>query len=65
MREACVNAGLHEVEVAMFVNIVPQNYDEAKTLVPSLMAAGEDGDAIRRASHRKPHQRAQQHRQFD
>ena len=23
--------------------IVPQNYDEAKTLVPSLMAAGEDG----------------------
>jgi len=43
MREACVNAGLHDFEVAMFVNIVPQNYDEAKTLVPSLMAAGEDG----------------------
>ena len=43
MREACVHAGLHDFEVAMFVNIVPQNYDEAKTLVPSLMAAGEDG----------------------
>jgi hypothetical protein len=40
----CESAGLADFETAALANIMPQNADEARTLVPSLAARGEDGN---------------------
>jgi|TARA_B100001540_G_scaffold43153_1_gene38310 DNA-directed RNA polymerase II subunit RPB4 len=42
-RDLCTNANLHAFETATVINTMPQNYDEATTLVPSLLAKGPDG----------------------
>ena len=44
MRELCTNVGLADFETAALANVLPQNAEEARTLVPSLAARGEDGD---------------------
>ena len=44
MRDLCESAGLADFETAALANIMPQNADEARTLVPSLAARGEDGN---------------------
>ena len=38
IRELCTQAGLADFETAAVTNLQPQNFEEAKTLVPSIEA---------------------------